>query len=52
MNDQAFLEDAKKSRLLVDPMTSEQMEALFRRAYASPSAIIERAKELLKRVGK
>ena len=52
MKDQAFLEDAKKSRLLVDPMTSEQMEALFRRAYAFPSAIIERAKELLKRVGK
>jgi tripartite-type tricarboxylate transporter receptor subunit TctC len=49
MKDQAFRADAEKSRLMIDPMTSEQMEALLRRAYASPPAIVERAKNLLKR---
>jgi tripartite-type tricarboxylate transporter receptor subunit TctC len=52
MTDEAFLADAKRSRLLIDPMTADAMEMLFRRAYASPAPIVERAKELLKRVGK
>jgi tripartite-type tricarboxylate transporter receptor subunit TctC len=52
MTDAAFLSDAQRSRLLIDPMTSVEMEALFRRAYASPGPVIARAKELLKRAGR
>ena len=52
MMDEAFLLDAQRSRLLIDPMTAGEMEALFRRAYASPGAVIARAKELLKRAGR
>jgi tripartite-type tricarboxylate transporter receptor subunit TctC len=52
MTDEAFLADAQRSRLLVDPMRADEMEALFRHAYASPPAVVARAKELLKRAGK
>jgi tripartite-type tricarboxylate transporter receptor subunit TctC len=52
MTDEAFLLDAQRLRLLIDPMTAGEMEALFRRAYASPGAVIARAKELLKRAGR
>ena len=52
VKDEAFRADAEKSHLMIDPMTSEQMEALLRRAYASPPAIVERAKDLLKRAAK
>jgi hypothetical protein len=33
-------------------MHAEEMEALFRHAYASPPAVTQRAKELLKRAGR
>jgi ABC-type amino acid transport substrate-binding protein len=52
MADEAFLADAKAARLLVDPVTWSDMEALFKRAYASPPIVVERAKDLLKRAGK
>jgi tripartite-type tricarboxylate transporter receptor subunit TctC len=52
MTDQAFLGEAKTSRLRIDAMRADEMEALFRRAYASPPPVVERAKELLKRAEK
>jgi hypothetical protein len=52
MTDEAFLSDARRSRLIIDPMTSGEMELLFRRAYASPGGVIARARELLKRAGR
>ena len=52
MTDQAFLGEARTSRLRIDPMRADEMEVLFRHAYASPPLVVERAKELLKRTGK
>jgi tripartite-type tricarboxylate transporter receptor subunit TctC len=52
MTDEAFLAEARTARLRIDPIRADEMEALFRHAYASPAAVIQRAKELLKRAGR
>jgi tripartite-type tricarboxylate transporter receptor subunit TctC len=41
MKDPAFLADAEKSRMDVDPMTGEAMQALLQRIYAAPAAVIK-----------
>ncbi len=41
--DPAFLEDAAKIRLSLDPLTGDQIKALLDRAYAAPKDVIERA---------
>jgi tripartite-type tricarboxylate transporter receptor subunit TctC len=42
MKDEAFLADAKKSGMDLDPFTGEEIEARIRALYATPAAIIER----------
>ncbi len=46
MKDPAFLAEAKKSLFDINPLTGEQMEAILRRAYATPKAMVRRAGEL------
>jgi hypothetical protein len=46
MKDPEFLADAEKIRLMIDPLTSEQMGSLLERAYASPPQTIARARVL------
>jgi tripartite-type tricarboxylate transporter receptor subunit TctC len=42
--DPAFLAEAKKMNLDVDPMSGEDLQALVRRVYDTPQEIVERAK--------
>src|SRR5262249_20742802 len=49
MKDPEFLADTDKRRLLVDPLTSEQMRALLDKAYASSPETVARAKALMAR---
>jgi tripartite-type tricarboxylate transporter receptor subunit TctC len=48
MKDPALLAEVKKTRLFVDPLTGEQIEALLKRIYATPKAIVARAIEASK----
>ena len=48
MKDPAFLADAEKARLEVEPISGADMERMVREAYATPKAIIQRAAELNK----
>jgi tripartite-type tricarboxylate transporter receptor subunit TctC len=48
MKDPAFLSDAEKARLDLDPITGEEVEAIIRQAYSSPKELIARAAELNK----
>ncbi len=43
--DKEFLADATKTRIDITPATGEQVEALIKRFYAIPPAIVERAKQ-------
>ena len=43
MKDPAFLADAEKSNLEVDPVTGEDMEQVIRRAYSAPKALVQKA---------
>jgi tripartite-type tricarboxylate transporter receptor subunit TctC len=43
MKDPAFLADAEKSNLEVDPVTGEDMEKVIRRAYSAPKALVQKA---------
>jgi tripartite-type tricarboxylate transporter receptor subunit TctC len=52
MVDPDYLADAQKMRLMVDPLTSRQFDALLDRAYAAPAETIDRAKSLLARAGR
>ena len=47
MKDPAYLADAKKRRLDVDPLTGEQIEALISEVYKTPKAVVERVKKIL-----
>ena len=42
MKDPAFVEDARKAHMLVDPMTAAQMEKMVSDAHAMPKHIIDR----------
>jgi hypothetical protein len=47
MKDPAFLADAKKLQMEVDPLTGAEVEALLRKAYSAPRDIIARAAPLI-----
>jgi tripartite-type tricarboxylate transporter receptor subunit TctC len=46
MRDPAFLEDAKKRRLLIDPMPGQEISQLFATLQKQPKAVAERAKAI------
>ena len=48
MRDSAFLADAKKRRMDIEPMTGEKVQAVIEKAVATPQAIIEKAQAALK----
>lgn len=45
--DKAFLEDAAKARLEVDPVSGEEVQALVEKMFGAPEAIIAKAKEAM-----
>jgi len=45
MKDPAFLAEAEKGLLDVDPLTGEEMEHILRQAYATPKPLVQRAAE-------
>ena len=45
--DKAFLADAEKARLTIDPVTGEEVQALVAKLFASPERIVERAKDAM-----
>jgi tripartite-type tricarboxylate transporter receptor subunit TctC len=47
MKDPAFLADAKKLQLEVDPLSGEEIESLLKSAYATPAPIVARAAKLV-----
>jgi tripartite-type tricarboxylate transporter receptor subunit TctC len=52
MVDPDYLSDARKMRLMIDPLTAKQFDALLDRAYAAPAETIDRAKSLLARASR
>lgn len=48
MKDPAFVADAKRSKLDLDPETGAHLEALVRRIYATPRAVIEQVGALIR----
>jgi tripartite-type tricarboxylate transporter receptor subunit TctC len=51
LRDPAFLDDARKQRLNVVPITGEEQAAIIARAYASPPAVVARTIKALGRGG-
>jgi tripartite-type tricarboxylate transporter receptor subunit TctC len=47
LKDEAFLADAKKQSLLLDPVTGEEAEKVTARIYAAPPDLIRKAKDVL-----
>ena len=47
VNDPAFLADAEKRKLEIDPSTSEEMESLAKDAMATPPDVVDRMKKIL-----
>jgi tripartite-type tricarboxylate transporter receptor subunit TctC len=47
IKDAAFLADAEKTQLEVDPLTGTEIDAFLARAYATPSAIVRKAAALV-----
>ena len=47
LRDAAFLAEAEKALLEVDPVTGEDMNELIRRAYATPQALVRKAMDLI-----
>ena len=48
MQDKDFLADAEKARIDIAPSSGEKVQELVEKIYATPKAIVERAKELVK----
>jgi hypothetical protein len=46
--DAGFLSEAARVQLDVSPSTGEDVQAFVKRIYASPPAVVERAKEALR----
>lgn len=44
MTDKAFLSDAKKARIVIDPTTGAKAQALVEKLYATPKRIVDKAK--------
>jgi tripartite-type tricarboxylate transporter receptor subunit TctC len=47
VNDSDLLEDAKKKKLELDPVSGEELEALAREIITQPAEVVERMKKLL-----
>lgn len=47
LKDPAFLEEAKKSNMLVRPLSGEELEDLVKRAAATPKPVLDRTAKLL-----
>jgi hypothetical protein len=47
MNDPELLDDAKKKRLDIGPVTGEELEALGKEIIAQPPEVVARMKKLL-----
>ncbi len=47
LKDPAFLADAKRLQMEVDPLTGEEVEKLLRTAYAAPKDVVARAAQLI-----
>ena len=47
VNDPELLDDAKKKRLDLDPVSGEELESLGKEIIAQPPEVIERMKKLL-----
>lgn len=47
MKDEAFLADAKKSRLNIDPASGDRVQRLIHDAFNAPKEIVQRARELI-----
>ena len=47
MQDPAYLAEASNMKADVNPLSAAQMEALVRDIYATPRAIVDRAKRIL-----
>lgn len=47
MKDATLLQEAKKAKLEIEPMSGADMEALVARLYEAPTAVIERARTLI-----
>jgi tripartite-type tricarboxylate transporter receptor subunit TctC len=45
--DKAFLADAEKARLTIDPVSGEEVQELVAKIFAAPDKIVERAKEAM-----
>ena len=48
LKDRAFLSEAQKLSLEIDPLTGEQIESLLAKAYGAPKAVIAEAAQLAK----
>jgi tripartite-type tricarboxylate transporter receptor subunit TctC len=48
LKDPAFLADAAKLQMEIDPLTGPEIEALLKRAYSAPQPIVERAAQLVR----
>jgi tripartite-type tricarboxylate transporter receptor subunit TctC len=49
MNDPAFLAEAKKRRLEINPTSGDEIETLVKDVMVQPPSVIERMKALLKK---
>ena len=47
VNDPELLDDAKKKRLELDPVSGEELETLAKEIVAQPAEVIERIKKIL-----
>jgi len=47
VNDPAFLADAEKRKLEIDPSSWEEMESMAKEAMATPADVVERMKKIL-----
>ena len=50
LRDPAFVTEAQKVQLEIEPMTGEEIDAMLARAYAAPKAIVQRAAALVEPV--
>jgi tripartite-type tricarboxylate transporter receptor subunit TctC len=48
MTDPQFLADAEKARIAIEPLTGQKVQELIERLYATPKAMVERAKQVIK----
>jgi hypothetical protein len=46
MKDPAFLEEAQRRGLDIDPTPSEEIETLVRQLYATPPATVQRVRDI------